>query len=122
MQTLTSVHASIFFAVITYITEYFTKDESGTSNLLKVAAKNCSDLGQTDLKRRLKNVFLTNRQMGICEAFMKLLPENRLKDSSIGKDFLPHGKREDISRFVVRAFVDENEQAQRSAFYFFLFH
>ena len=65
-----------FFTVITYITEYFTKDKSGTSSLLKVAAKNCSDLGQTDLKRRLKNVFLTNRQMGICEAFMKLLPEN----------------------------------------------
>ena len=28
-----------FFAVIVYITEYFTKDESGTSNLLKIAAK-----------------------------------------------------------------------------------
>ena len=28
-----------FFAVITYITEYFTKDESGTSGFLKLAAK-----------------------------------------------------------------------------------
>ena len=41
--------------------------------------------------------------MGISEAFMKLLPENRLKDSSIGTEFLPHGKRDDISRFVKRA-------------------
>ena len=37
--------------------------------------------------------------MGISEAFMKLLPENRF----IGTEFVPHGKREDMSRFVVRA-------------------
>ena len=60
-------------------------------------------MNETDQKRHLKNVFLSNRQMGISEAFMKLLPENRLKDSSIGTEFIPHGKREDISRFVVRA-------------------
>ena len=73
-----------FFAVITYITDYFTKDESGTSNLLRVAAKQTSEMAETNQKRHLKNVFLANRQMGISEAFMKLLPENHLKDSSIG--------------------------------------
>ena len=92
-----------FFAVITYITEYFTKDESGTSNLLKKAAKVTSEMNDTQQKRHLKNVFLANRQMGISEAFMKLLPENRLKDSSIGTEFMSHGKIEDMSRFVVRA-------------------
>ena len=92
-----------FFAVITYITDYFTKDESGTSNLLKVAAKQTSEMAETNQKRHLKNVFLANRQMGISEAFMKLLPENHLKDSSIGTEFIPHGKRDDISRYVVRA-------------------
>ncbi len=64
----------------------------------------------------MKNVFLTNRQMGISEAFMKLLPEYKLKDSSIGTDFLPHGKREDISRFVVRADVPEGETEQTSVY------
>ena len=64
-----------FFAVITYITEYFTKDESGTTRLLKMASKQCADQGLIQQKRCLKNVFLTNRQMGISEAFMKLLPE-----------------------------------------------
>ena len=54
-----------FFAVITYITEYFTKDESGTSPFLRMAAKKCSEMGQLDQKRHLKNVFLTHRQMGI---------------------------------------------------------
>ena len=41
--------------------------------------------------------------MGICEAFMKILPEMRFKDSTIGTDFLQIGKKEDMSRFVARA-------------------
>ena len=41
--------------------------------------------------------------MGISEAYMKILPEMRFKDSNIGTEFLPLGKREDMSRFVVRA-------------------
>ena len=50
-----------FFAVITYITEYFTKDESGTTRLLKMASKQCADQGLIQQKRCMKNVFLTNR-------------------------------------------------------------
>ena len=110
-----------FFAVIVYITEYFTKDESGTSNLLKIAAKHCSEMSSTDQKRCIKNVFLKNRQMGISEAFMKLLPENKLKDSSIGTEFLPHGKREDISRFVVRADIQNSEEEPTLAYHKVLF-
>ena len=49
--------------------------------------------------------------MGISEAFMKLLPENKLKDSSIGTEFLPHGKRDDISRYVKRADTLDDEGA-----------
>ena len=41
--------------------------------------------------------------MGICEAFMNILPEMRFKDSTIGTDFLQIGKKEDMSRFVARA-------------------
>ena len=92
-----------FFAIITYITEYFTKDESGTTSFLNLAAKQCSEMGLTEQKRCIKSVFLTHRQMGISEAYMKILQEMRFKDSTIGTEFLPLGKREDISRFVVRA-------------------
>ena len=104
-----------FFAVITYVTEYFTKDESGTSRLLKMAAKVCSELELTQQKRHIKNTFLTNRQIGISEAYMRILPEFRLKDSTIGTDFLQHGKREDMSRFVVRAHIAENEEERSIA-------
>ena len=46
---------------------------------------------------------MTHRQIGISEAFMKILPEMRFKDSNIGTEFLPLGKREDMSRYIVRA-------------------
>ena len=49
-----------FFAVITYITEYFTKDEIGTSNLLNKASIVTSEMNETQQKRHLKNVFLAN--------------------------------------------------------------
>ena len=98
--------------MITYVTKYFTKDESGTSSLLKMAAKLCSELEISQQKRHLKNTFLKNRQIGISEAFLRIIPEFRLKDSTIGTDLLPHGLREDISRFVLRAFIPENEEEE----------
>ena len=49
-----------FFTVIIYVTEYFTKDESGTSAFLGLAAKNCQDLALKDQKRLLTNIFLTH--------------------------------------------------------------
>ena len=82
-----------FFAVVTYVTEYFTKDESGTSSFLSEAAKQIKNLTVKDQKRCLKNVFLTHRQMGLSEAFMKIFPDIRLKDSNISSVFVPLGKK-----------------------------
>ena len=92
-----------FFAVITYVTEYFTKDESGTSSFLTEASKQIKNLPVKDQKRCIKNVFLTHRQMGLSEAFMKIYPEIRLKDSNISSVFVPLGKRDDVSRYLMRA-------------------
>ena len=79
-----------------------------------MAAKRISELGHKDQKRQLKNVFLTHRQIGISEAFMKILPEMRFKDSTIGTEFLPLGKRDDMSRFIVRA---DEEYAYNNALF-----
>ena len=94
---------SDFFAVITYITEYFTKDESGTSKFLAEASKQIQALPIKDQRRCIKNVFLTHRQMGLSEAFMKIFPDIKLKDSNISSVFVPLGKKEDISRYLLRA-------------------
>ena len=97
-----------FFAVVTYVTEYFTKDESGTSSFLAEASKQIKNLPVKDQKRCIKNVFLTHRQMGLSEAFMKIFPDIRLKDSNISSVFVPLGKKEDISRYLVRADPDND--------------
>merc|ERR1711954_632096 len=97
-----------FFAVVTYVTEYFTKDESGTSSFLSEAAKQIKNLPVKDQKRCIKNVFLTHRQMGLSEAFMKIYPDIRLKDSNISSVFVPLGKKEDISRYLMRADPDQD--------------
>ena len=97
-----------FFGVITYVTEYFTKDESGTSSFLADASKQIKALPLKDQQRCIKNVFLTHRQMGVSEAYMKIFPDIRLKDSNIGTLFVPLGKKEDISRYLLRADPDLN--------------
>ena len=92
--------------MVTYVTEYFTKDESGTSLFLAEASKQIKNLPEKDKKRSIKNVFLTHRQMGLSEALMKILPEMRFKDSNIGSEFVPLGKKEDLSRYLMRADPD----------------
>lgn len=94
-----------FFSVITYIKEYYCKDDTGTTSFLIEAAKKSSNLSSEQQRRCLKSLFLTHRQIGISEAFMKIFPEMRMKDSNIGTEFVPLGKPEEISHYLVR--VDE---------------
>ena len=57
-----------FFAVVTYVTDYYSKDDSGTMEVLKAALK---DQEGKDVKERMKdhaNVYLTHRQIGEAEA------------------------------------------------------
>ena len=60
-----------YHAVITYITDYYSKNESGTMNFLKQAARDNSHKDRTGLMRLLSQVFLTNRRNGECEANYK---------------------------------------------------
>ena len=92
-----------FFAVITYITEYFTQDKSNTTKFLIEASKQIKNLPFKDQQRRIKNVFLTHRQMGLSEAYVKIFPDMKLKDSNITAMYVPLGKKEDINRYLVRA-------------------
>ena len=92
-----------FFSVITYITEYYCKDDTGTTSFLKEAAKQSSNQSAQQQRRALKNVFLTHREMGIFEAFMKIFPEMKMKDSNIKTELVPLGKPDEVSRYLIRA-------------------
>ena len=45
--------------------------------------------------------------MGLFEAFMKIFPEMKMKDGNIGVEYVPLGKPDEISRYLVR--VDEEK-------------
>ena len=80
-----------YHAVITYITDYYMKDETGTLDFIKTALK---DDTSGDLKKQMnivKNTFLTHRQAGECEVYYKLLQFLHLTDSNITSTFLPTG-------------------------------
>ena len=80
-----------FFAVITYISDYYSKDDSGTMELLLSALK---DAQNDDLRSKLKKVgsaFLTHRQMGESEAYYRTLPHMLLKLANVQPVFAPTG-------------------------------
>ena len=72
------------FAVSTYITDYYTKDESGTTKFLIEAAKECRGKEISEQLRYMTNTFLTHRQMGESEAQYRMLPHLHLSESNIG--------------------------------------
>ena len=63
-----------FFAVITYVADYYAKDDTGTMEIIKAVLAQSET---KDIKERMKiisNTFLTHRQMGEAEACYSLLP------------------------------------------------
>ena len=97
-----------YFAVITYITEYYTKDDSGTMKILIDAMKNADLDGLREKMALMMHIFLTHRQMGEAEAVYKILPDFHFKDSNLSTIFFPNCPREERSKFLMR--VDEKPQ------------
>ena len=87
-----------FFAVITYITEYFSKDETKTMEVLRQVVANSPDDDTKEKMKKVASTFLTHRQIGEAEAFYKLLPNLLLKNSSVACQWLPLGAPEKSRR------------------------
>ena len=86
-----------FFAVITYVTDYYAKDDTGTMEIIKAALAQSES---KDLKEKMKiiaNTFLTHRQMGEAEACYRLLPSMLLKKSNVTCQWVNLGSKEDRS-------------------------
>ena len=98
-----------YFAVITYITDYKMKDESGTLEHIKAALKE----GNADsLKEQLKHVahtFMTHRKAGESEILYKLFSFLCFTNSNITATWMPTGFIDNMSRFL-RAVSDEEAQ------------
>ena len=89
-----------FYAVVTYISDYYSKDDSGTMGHIKQALKNAEN---ESLKTKLSVVahtFLTHRQIGESEAFFKILPHLHMKESNIEALYVPTGFPKNRSKFL----------------------
>ena len=97
-----------FFAVITYVTDYWAKSDEGiTQHLKEAAAILRSEPDQKKRCQQLANTFLTHRQMSEAEAYYKILPHLKLKYSNVATIFIPTDKKELRSKFLMK--LDEDD-------------
>ena len=71
-----------FFGAITYVTEYWGKDETKTMVAIKSALDNCQNETVKEKMKIIGNTFMKSRQIGEVEGWYKLLPDMLLKNSS----------------------------------------
>ena len=80
-----------FFGVITYITDYYMKDDSGTLKFIKEVLDTSYNATIKEKLILVKNTFLTHRQIGESEAYYKLFQHLHLSHSNISAVFAPTG-------------------------------
>ena len=87
-----------YHAVITYISDYFSKDDTGLMELIKAVLQQNPSGSFKEQMKLVANTFLTHRQIGEAEAVYRLLPNMVLKNSNIACQWLSVGKRSDMSK------------------------
>ena len=78
-----------FFGVITYITDYYSKDASGTMRIINDALKQNECKEVKDQMQLISNTFMTHREMGEAEATYRLIPSMTLKNSNVTCQWVP---------------------------------
>ena len=97
-----------YFAVITYVTDYWAKPDEGiTQHLREAAAILKSEPDQQKRCQQMANTFMTHRQMGEAEAYYKILPNLTMKYSSVDTIFIPSDKKELRSKFLTKLDKDD---------------
>ena len=102
------------FAIVTYITEYYSNDETGTVEVLKqVFESNLEDTTKEKMKK-IANTFLSHRQIGEAEAFFKLLPDLLLKNSNVRCQWLSLERKENKCIRMKKAEEHEDNNKSKS--------
>merc|ERR1719209_1183635 len=92
-----------YFGTITYVTDYFTKDSTGLTEVLKTGMKQLSE--ERDMREKcneMANIFLTHRQIGECEAIFKLCAHMNMTYSSVATIFVPTEPKGHRRQFLQR--------------------
>ena len=98
-----------FFAVITYVTDYYSKDDTGTMEIMKKVMDNSEKKDLQERMRQVANTFLTHRQMGEAEAVYKLIPSMTLSMSNVTCQFVQTTPKEERSIMWKKATEEQLE-------------
>ena len=101
-----------YFAIITYITEYYTKDDTKTMKLLLEALKSNPCQSLKDKMKVLMTTYISAIQMGETEVLYKIFPDFHLKDSNVTTIFVPVSKKDQRSKFLLKVDEDLSYNAQ----------
>ena len=71
-----------FFAIITYITDYYTKSEKKMMNTLSQAAQACKGHERKEQLKFMAQTFLTHRETGEAEVIYRIMPQLHLSQST----------------------------------------
>ena len=71
-----------YHATITYITDYYAKDDTGLLELINSVLQQDTSESTKEKMKTVANTFLTHRQIGEAEAVYRLLPHMVLKNSN----------------------------------------
>ena len=95
--------------MITYVTDYFMKDETGTMEVLRAVVENNPDDSTKEKMKKIASTFLSHRQIGEAEAFFKLLPDLLLKNSNVTCQWLYVGRRVERYTRMKKAMEDDKD-------------
>ena len=99
------------YAVVTYVCDYWSKDESGMTDFLKQAFKEANSLENRDLLSHLKRTYMSKRQVGKCEAIYRAIPSMHLQGSNIGTIFVQSGYPKNQSKFLRKVLKSEDQKS-----------
>ena len=88
------------FAIITYISDYMLKDDTGTMEFIMKALKDTESQELRERLKTVKNTFLTHRQIGEAEAYYRLIPSLNLSGSNCTTLYIHTGFRQNRSVFL----------------------
>ena len=99
-----------YHSVITYISDYWAKDDAGLMEVINSVLKEASSESIKEQMKLIANTFMTHRQIGEAEAAYRLLPNMVLKNSNIACQWLSVGRRSELSKRWKKASQDEVEK------------
>ena len=98
-----------FFAVISYITDYYSKDDTGTMEIMKKVMENSDKKELQERMKQVANTFLTHRQIGEAEAVYRLIPSMTLSMSNVTCQFVQTAPKEERSIMWKKATEEQLE-------------